>query len=219
MAVSETIPRPEAVPSRRERRKQEIHDRLLEAAQHLFDQKGFAATTVDEICERADVSQKTFFNYFPTKHHVVRELAEAFLEDVAALIEEARKQPGPTADRLTHLFHRVAEESLRAGPRHKELLVEVVRVAQVDGSGPEQSRRLHAAFRALLEDGAALSELTIDHDVAFLTEMVLAAFISILLNWQSVEGYPLGEHLDEAARFLGRAISRTDRLARKERSR
>ena len=217
--MSETATRPEAAPSRRERRKQEIHDRLLDAARNLFDQKGFAATTVDEICERADVSQKTFFNYFPTKHNIVREIAEAFLEDIGALIEEARKRPGSTADRLAHLFHRVAEESLRAGPRHKELLVEVVRVAQVDGSGPEQSRRLHAAFRALLEDGAAIGELTTDHDAAFLTEMVVAAFISILLNWQSVEGYPLGEHLDEAARFLGRAISRTDRLARKERSR
>jgi hypothetical protein len=138
----------------------------------------------------------------------VREIAELFLDDVGALIEEARKQPGSTADRLTHLFHRVGEESLRPGPRHKELLVEVVRAAHVDGSGPEQSRRLHAAFRALLEDGAAVDELTPDHDAAFLTEMVVAAFISILLNWQSIEGYPVREHLEEAARFLGRAISR-----------
>jgi hypothetical protein len=67
---------------------------------------------------------------------------------------------------------------------------------------------LHREFRALLDDGAAAGELTSDHDAAFLTEMVVAAFISILLNWQSVEGYPLREHLDEAARFLGRAISR-----------
>ena len=213
--MSETASRPESAPGLRERKKQELRDRLLAAARTLFDENGFEATTVDEICASAEVSQKTFFNYFPTKQHVVRELAETFLDDVGALIEEARKQPGSTADRLAHLFHRVGEESLRAGPRHKELLVEVVRVAQVDGSGPEQSRRLHAAFRALLEDGAAVGELTPDHDAAFLTEMVVAAFIWILLNWQSIEGYPVREHLDEAARFLGRAISR----ARGERSR
>jgi len=208
--VNESTPRPDTVPGRRERRKQEIRDRLLDAARNLFDQKGFEATTVDEICDRADVSQKTFFNYFPTKHSVVREIAETFVDEMGALVEEARKQPGSTADRLAHLFHRVGEESVRAGPRHKELLVEVVRVAQVDGSGPEQSRRLHAAFRALLEDGAAVGELTTEHGATFLTEMVVAAFTSILLNWQSVEGYPLREHLDEAARFLGRAISRGD---------
>jgi AcrR family transcriptional regulator len=199
----------EGVPGRRERRKQEIHDRLLDAARGLFEQKGFEATTVDEICTRADLAQKTFFNHFPTKHHVVREIAEAFLDDLGALVEEARVQPGRAADRLAYLFARAGEEALRAGPRHKELLVEVARVAQVDGSGPEKTRRLHGAFGALLADGAAAAELTTHHDVAFLTEMVVGAFIAILLNWQSLEDYPLREHMEEAARFLGRAISRT----------
>ena len=126
----------------------------------------------NEICARADVAQKTFFNHFPTKHHVVREIAEGFLDELGVLVEEARKQPGTTAQRLTHLFQRTAEETLRAGPRHKELLIEVVRVAQVDGPHPERTRRFHAAFRALLEDGAAAGELTRGHDVAFLTAIV-----------------------------------------------
>jgi AcrR family transcriptional regulator len=195
----------------RERKKQETHERILAAARALFEEKGFEAATVDEICVQAGVSPKTFFNYFATKQGVVREIAEAFLDDLGVLVEEARKRAGSTAERLAHLFGRAGEEALRAGPRHKELLVEVVRVAQVDGIGPEQSRRLHAAFQALLEDGAAAGDLTHDHDAGFLTEMVVGAFITILLNWQSVEGYPVREHLEEAARFLGRAVSRPDR--------
>jgi len=198
---------------RRERRKQEIHDRLLEAARTLFEEKGFEAATVGEICDRADVAEKTFFNHFPTKHHVVREIAEAFLDELTGLVEEARQRPGSAADRLAYLFGRAGEEALRAGPRHKELLVEVVRVAQVDGSGPDKTRRLHEAFGRLLSDGAAAGELTADHDVAFLTEMVVGAFSAILLNWQSLEGYPLRENLEEASRFLGRAISASDRTA------
>jgi AcrR family transcriptional regulator len=196
-------------PRRRERRKQEIHDRLRDAARALFDQKGFEATTVDEICDRADVAQKTFFNHFPTKQHVVREIAAVFVDDLGVLVEEARKQPGATtAQRLAHLFGRAGEEAVRAGPRHKELLMEVVRVLQVDGSRPEQTRRLYAAFRTLLADGAAAGELTPEHDAAFLAEMVGGAFVAILLNWESSDGYPLRERLDEAARFLGRAITR-----------
>jgi AcrR family transcriptional regulator len=206
---------PEVPPDRRERRKQEIHDRLRDAARFLFDQKGFEATTVDEICARADVAQKTFFNHFPTKHHVVREIAGAFLDELGALVEEARKQSGATTgERLAHLFGRAGEEALRAGPRHKELLIEVVRVLQVDGSRSEQTRRLYAAFHPLLADGAAAGELTQAHDVAFLTEMVGGAFVAILLNWENLDGYPLRDHLDEAARFLGRAISRAADVAR-----
>jgi len=88
--VSEHTAHPEG---RRERRKQEIRGRLRGAAHSLFEEKGFAATTVDEICNRADVAQKTLFNHFPTKLHVVWEIAEAFLDDLGALVEEARKQP------------------------------------------------------------------------------------------------------------------------------
>jgi len=201
---------PEAAPGRRERRKLEIRGRLLEAARGLFEQKGFGATTVDEICARADVAQKTFFNHFPTKQHVVREIAEAFLDDLGALVEEARKRPGSTAERIAHLFERAGEETARAGPRHRELLAEVVRVAQVDRSGDETTRRLHAAFRALIADA---EDLTREHDVAFLTEMVVAVFAAILLNWKSLDGYPLREHLEEAARFIGRAISRPGEAA------
>jgi AcrR family transcriptional regulator len=202
----------ETPPGLRKRKKQEIRHRLLEAARTLFDQKGFAATTVDEISARADVSQKTFFNYFPTKHHVVREIAEAFIGDLGGFVEEARKRPGSTVDRLTFLFHLAGTEAIAAGPGHRELLIEVVRLIELEGSGPEQSRRLHASFRDLLEDGAAEGELTAEHDVAFLTEMVVGAFLAVLLNWQSVEEYPLRERLDEAARFLGRAISRNDAM-------
>ena len=203
--MGEAVSDPEVPLGRRERKKQELRDRMVEAARTLFDQKGFEATTVDEICALADVAQKTFFNYFPTKHHVVRVIADEFLADVGAYVEEARKRPGTTAERLARLFHRAGEEAVRAGPRHKELVIEVARMSQVDGSGPAKNRRLHAAFGSLLADA---DDLTREHDAAFLTEMVIAVFVGILLNWQSVEGYPVREHLDEAARFLGKAISK-----------
>src|ERR1700741_268724 len=87
----------EALPGLRERKKQELRDRLVAAARTLFDEKGFEATTVDEICARVDVSQKTFFNYFPTKQHVVREIAEVFLDDLGAIVEEALERRGSTA--------------------------------------------------------------------------------------------------------------------------
>ena len=61
--------------SRRERRKLEVRGRILKAAGDLFTQHGFQATKVAEICEQADIAQKTFFNHFPSKQHLLREIA------------------------------------------------------------------------------------------------------------------------------------------------
>ena len=58
---------------RRERHKAEIRERLFRAAIDLYMTRGLQATTVRDITEAADVGKGTFFNYFPTKEHVVAE--------------------------------------------------------------------------------------------------------------------------------------------------
>ena len=60
-----------AAPGRRARRSAEIRERLFEAAMNLFMVRGLQATTVKDITDAADVGKGTFFNYFPTKEHVL----------------------------------------------------------------------------------------------------------------------------------------------------
>jgi AcrR family transcriptional regulator len=56
---------------RRQRRREETSERLFAAAMELFSHKGFAQTTVEDITRAADVGKGTFFNYFPSKEHVL----------------------------------------------------------------------------------------------------------------------------------------------------
>lgn len=55
----------------RERKKRRTRDALLRAALLLFISQGYERTTVDEITEAVDVSQRTFFRYFANKEEAV----------------------------------------------------------------------------------------------------------------------------------------------------
>jgi AcrR family transcriptional regulator len=196
--------------TRRERRKREMHDRILRAALDLFERQGFEAARIDDICERADVAQKTFFNYFPTKQHLVEEIVDVLFVNLETIIDESRRQAGGTAARLVYFFERLAIEAERAGPMHRELLREVIRHANVSRSQREKTRKLQESLNALIEDGVCAGDVSKDHCPAVLAQMVLNSFFGIILSWVSVDDYPLRTHAAEAGRFLGQAIVRSN---------
>ena len=191
---------PDPAPSRRERRRRELHERILEAAIALFQRKGFGATTALEIANNADVAEKTFYNHFPTKQHLIEELAGRSLQATVELIAEVRRLPGTTADQLRHFAGRAADGA-EHGSREliREVLLELVRVAQVDGIGPERKRALHRGFRALLDDGVARGDVAPGGDLEFVADLAVATYLGIIINWVTQPDYPLRERLSLAA--------------------
>jgi AcrR family transcriptional regulator len=79
-----------AVPGgpRRERKKQQTRDALVQAALHLFETKGYENTAVREITDAVDVSERTFFRYFASKEDLtlsfIGEATRGFIEALAA---------------------------------------------------------------------------------------------------------------------------------------
>ena len=205
MAVTQ-LPHPPDL-SRRERKKLALRQRILEAAFSLFDEQGFAATRVAEISERADVAHKTFFNYFPTKQHLLSEVAGEALKQLLSDIEEVRKAPLSTRERLRRFLVQLAENTERAGPMHRELLTELIHVAHESGTEHEQARQLHAAFGSLVREGRAAGDVTTAHSVQTLTELVLGAFYALMFNWAHLPGYALRRQALAVARLLGDAIT------------
>ncbi|MEU4619035.1 helix-turn-helix domain-containing protein [Actinoplanes sp. NPDC023801] len=64
-------PETEPMPGRREIKRRQTRLALITAALRLADERGVDRVTVDEISAAAEVSPRTFFNYFATKEHAL----------------------------------------------------------------------------------------------------------------------------------------------------
>ncbi|HTF55012.1 MAG TPA: TetR family transcriptional regulator [Pseudonocardia sp.] len=74
----------------RERKQERQRAELVAVGIRLFAQRGFDATTVDEVAEAAEVSRRTLFRYFGTKGDIVMEWARG---TTAVLTESLRGRP------------------------------------------------------------------------------------------------------------------------------
>ncbi|MET9222573.1 MULTISPECIES: TetR family transcriptional regulator [unclassified Streptomyces] len=106
----------------RERKKRLMRQQLSDAATRMFVERGFDAVRVAEIAEACGVSEKTVFNYFPTKESLILDLPQA----TAASLEVALSDPAPgfspvaaalrvLADELASVTSWLAAQDDRAG--------------------------------------------------------------------------------------------------------
>ena len=204
MAAEGVMPIQEA-PSRRERRRVEVRDRIVESALLLFESQGYEATTVAEIVRRADIAYGTFFNHLPSKLHLLREVADHSMRDLFENLEEIRKQPGDFAEHLVLLFESSADRTLEKGPQMRELISAMMALAFPETAGNDD-RRIRLAFGQLLEDGARRGEVREDVDFETLLEVVVGAWYSMFFSWVHFDDYPLRERATKAARFLAQTL-------------
>ena len=103
--------------SRREKKREATRQQITEAAARLFAERGFDATSIDEIAELADVAKGTFYYHFESKEDVVIELRrQPALED----IERAHALLDHGADPLT-VLERVVKSGIRWAEQNLEL--------------------------------------------------------------------------------------------------
>ncbi|MFE2187915.1 TetR family transcriptional regulator [Streptomyces sp. NPDC059455] len=77
----------------RERKKRLLRRQLSDTATEMFMERGFDAVRVSEIAEACGVSEKTVFNYFPTKESLVLDLGEATLGSLRTTLADPDLSP------------------------------------------------------------------------------------------------------------------------------
>ncbi|WLW55417.1 TetR family transcriptional regulator [Streptomyces sp. YU58] len=79
----------------RERKRQRTRDALVRAALELFTTRGYEGTTVDDIAEAVDVSQRTFFRYFAGKEQAALAVHEMTVEHFLGAVRDRPPHEAP----------------------------------------------------------------------------------------------------------------------------
>jgi AcrR family transcriptional regulator len=162
--------------SRRERKKRETRQRLLECAWEQFLEKGYDEATVEDITEAADVAKGTFFNYFATKEAVLDELALWRLDKLGQQIRADADAPSisevPTAvARIKRMVCALAGEFFPASDLPRHLLL-----ARISAPIKHQSaHRLGSITRELVEQGQETGEIRADIDADLIARLLMTS--------------------------------------------
>ena len=80
------------IAERREREREEVRRRILDAAHHLFETEGYDRVTMRRIAEAIEYSPTTIYNHFEDKDDLVEALCH---EDFSRLLEAVGEHPAP----------------------------------------------------------------------------------------------------------------------------
>jgi AcrR family transcriptional regulator len=81
----------------RELKKRETRRRISNVATEMFLERGFEAVTVTEVAAAANVSEKTVYNYFPTKESLVLDQIEGQIERLVGAVRDRVGGVSPSA--------------------------------------------------------------------------------------------------------------------------
>jgi len=193
---------PQAAPDRRQRRSAEIRERLFRAALQLFAQKGFLETTVEDITEAADVGKGTFFNYFPSKDHILLAFGEMQLGKLEAAIELAGLTGEPMPDFLRSLGVRMTQEPTRNPAIIRALLQAYLSTTPVREAMMDLQTRVHALHSQMIQLGQDRGEIRNDLPAAEIAHVFRQTIFGTLLIWSLYGDATLHSRMETAFNLL-----------------
>jgi AcrR family transcriptional regulator len=176
-------------------------DLVLSTSTELFAERGFAAATMRELADRADLPLSSFYYYFRSKYDVllaIMDTAMGRLESGAEEVWDEDLDPGRQLRALVdrhvrvHLFHPAAASVADGEMRALEGDDRAAIVARRD--------RYERKFRSVLAAGVAAGSFDADLDIPVATIAILTMSTSVIDWWD-----PAGRHsIDATARLIGR---------------
>jgi AcrR family transcriptional regulator len=175
------------IQSLRARLRQQTRQEIVRVAFDLFGRHGFEKVSVEMISARAGISRATFFNYFPQKELILREVASARAEKLKSILGNLQSTGHtPSAEAILQLVLKLSEENARITLHSKKLMLEAIfhqvshkTLITVRGQAVCAIQQFLAAIPGLKKSKAKA-----------LAETLLAIYVATMLEWLMRDSVP-----------------------------
>jgi AcrR family transcriptional regulator len=160
-------------------RRQLVSNELLDHAARLFTERGFAATSLQDIADAMGISRPSLYTYVRNKEELLAALVQDVLGPTVRILEEATARTDVAADvRLTDAVHAMAVHNCRNTTRFRLLdRSEPYLPPELAAEHRDSRRHVLALLVGLVEDAVAAGQ------VRPLPARTVALSILGMLNW------------------------------------
>jgi AcrR family transcriptional regulator len=183
-------------------------ERIKQSGIELFTDQGLDHTTIEQICERADVARRTFYKHFPSKQHLAHALSQSWLwEESSRLMVAAREHCPDTIGRLRYYIDGCARNFRDYAELERVLLMIAMQDIQFDNDQTlYRWTHLSDLLTAVIEEGQQRGDVTRAFDARFLGTLVAGAINTVSVSWVYERDFPVALHLAELTDFLANAL-------------
>jgi AcrR family transcriptional regulator len=190
--ASSASERPSQRPSQRQEQRARTRERIFRSALEEFGRVGASLAQIPRIAEAAGVVRGTFYYHFPSKDHVLLELAERVQAEIAAALRPLRERAAPIGDVMSHLVEAIGSATRDLGGPEllSDLMVMYVR-APVFENVPDAP--LQRELAESLRDAVARGEVRADLEPETLAGMMLNSIFGLVASPRTAAGDRVAE--------------------------
>lgn len=188
----------------RERKKARLRQQIIDTSIRLFRKQGYENTRVEDIVQILEISQPTFFRYFPSKDAVLREVGRRGFSCIKEHLQTELSSEAGTEERLKHMYAAMAREVQSDRPLWRAV---VLSGAMDPVRSPEMRRPEEITVSLLgeiLAEGQKRKEITKRFPVTYLAEYMEGLYTTVVRRWAASLSAPhdLIERVRSAVEFF-----------------
>jgi AcrR family transcriptional regulator len=185
----------ERVPARRGRPGHSL-DTLLDAAVALFNERGYEATSVDEVATRLGVTKSAIYHHVPSKVELLRLALDRALDALFAVTQETGATTGPAIDRLEYVV-RGSVRVLAAELPFVTLLLRLRGNTEIERTALQRRREFDRIVTGLVRAAEHEGDVRTEVDPAVISRLLFGT-VNSLTEWYRPGGDLSADDLADA---------------------